>query len=147
MTPDGHLSSTCHRHRIAVTWGPCRNSQHRRIGHGGTGDGQTSVPGRLGGWQVFDAKGKVAAQGPGRRPSDDHIGNLFDCVRTRKRPTADAEEIHLSTVLCHIANISHRVGGARLVYDGEREQFVNNAEANKLVKRPGRKPYQIPEDV
>jgi len=100
-----------------------------------------------GGWQVFGADGKVAADGPGRRPSDDHIANLFDCVRSRKRPNADAEEGHLSTVLCHMANISYRVGGRRLAYDAAKEQFVDDPAANKLVKRPGRAPYQIPEEV
>ena len=100
-----------------------------------------------GGWQVFDAKGNVAAQHYGRRPSDAHIANLFDCVRSRKRANADVEAVHLSTCLCHLGNISYRVGGARLRYDAAREQIIDHPEANALVKRAGRPPYQIPEEV
>ena len=100
-----------------------------------------------GGWQVFDASWKPIAQHFGRRPSDAHIANLFDCVRSRKLSNADVEKVHLSTCLCHLGNISGRVGGDRLRYDAAAEQFIGHPEANKLVKRPGRKPYQIPDPV
>ena len=100
-----------------------------------------------GGWQVFGPDGKVAAQQPGRRPSDDHIDNFFQCIRSRKRPNADAEECHLSTNLCHLANISYRLGGRRLAWDAGKELVVGDDEANKLVKRIGRAPYRIPEEV
>ncbi|MFP4056245.1 MAG: Gfo/Idh/MocA family protein [Candidatus Brocadiia bacterium] len=100
-----------------------------------------------GGWQVFGPDGKVAAQAPGRRPTDRHIENLFACIRSRQRPNADVEEGHLSTVLCHLGNISYRVGGPRLAWDAEAERFPGDEEANRLVKRPGREPYRIPEEV
>ena len=106
------------------------------------------------GWQVHSAPGrnpyknwKVDAELHGRRPGDAHVANFFDCVRSRKRPNADVEEGHLSTVLCHMANISYRVGGDRLVFDPKTERFVGHDAANKLVKRVGRAPWLIPEEV
>jgi len=100
-----------------------------------------------GGWQAFDTKAKVAAEHHGRRPGDHHIANFFDCVRSRKRANADVEEGHLSTVLCHLGNISYRVGGRRLAFNAKTERFVDDDEANRLVKRGGRPPYAIPEDL
>ncbi|MGQ9731945.1 MAG: Gfo/Idh/MocA family protein [Candidatus Zipacnadales bacterium] len=100
-----------------------------------------------GGYQVFDADWKVIAEGPGRHPHDPHINNFFECMRTRKRPNADIEEGHKSTILCHLGNISYRVGGRRLYFDAATETFLNDEEANRLVKRQGRKPWVIPEEV
>jgi len=100
-----------------------------------------------GGWQVFgpDWAGKPFEYG--REAPVEHIQNFVDCVRSRKRPNADIEEGHLSTLLCHLGNISHRVGNRRLVFDGETERFVGDDEANKLVKRTYREPYVVPENV
>ena len=106
------------------------------------------------GWQVYTSPGrnpyrnwKAEAEMHGRRPGDAHVANFLDCVRSRKRPAADVEDGHLSTVLCHMANISYRVGGDRLTFDPKTETFVGHDAANKLVKRVGRKPWLIPEEV
>ena len=64
-----------------------------------------------------------------------------------RRPNGDVEEGHLSTVLCHLGNISLRMGGRRLEYDGEKEAFVGDEAANALLKRAGREPWRIPEEV
>jgi predicted dehydrogenase len=100
-----------------------------------------------GGWQVFGSDGQVVADGPGRHPHNPHLDNFLECVRTRERPTADIEEGHKSTVLCHLANISYRLGGRRLKFDGETERFIDDKEANDLVKRKYRKPWVIPDEV
>jgi len=99
------------------------------------------------GWQAYDADGKEVACGPGRHPHGPHLDNFFDCIRTRKRPNGDIEHGHLSTVLCHLGNISYRVGGRKLVFDGKSETFVNDPEADKYLKRAGRAPYTMPENV
>jgi predicted dehydrogenase len=43
---------------------------------------------------------------------DGQFGNFINCVRSRKREDlfADIEEAHLSAALCHLANISYRLG-------------------------------------
>ena len=46
----------------------------------------------------------------------------------------DINEGHLSSTLPHLANISYRVGRA-LVFDGRKESFVNDKEADHLLTR------------
>ncbi len=106
--------------------------------------------GRMGGgWQVFhrtsNRKPVVAKQMFGRFPDPDHKQNFFDCVRSRKRPNADILEGHRSALLCHYANISYRLGGRSLTVDAEQEQFVNDAEANAMLRREYREPWVVPE--
>jgi predicted dehydrogenase len=100
-----------------------------------------------GGWQVFDEKKKVVAEANGHHPHYAHINNFFECIESRKKPNGDVEELHKSTILCQVANISYRLGGQRLEFDGKTETFVNNPEADKLLKRVGREPYVIPDEV
>ncbi|MHB8522808.1 MAG: Gfo/Idh/MocA family protein [Limisphaerales bacterium] len=74
--------------------------------------------------------------------SNDHMGNFFDCVRTRKDPICDVETGHRSASECHLAQISLRLG-RRLHWNVEREQFTGDgaAEANHWIVRQMRKPY------
>jgi predicted dehydrogenase len=103
------------------------------------------------GWQVFDRpkdrKPVIAAQGNGPFPDDEHFDNFIQSVRTRKRPNADIEEGHRSTLMCQLANISYRLGGRKLVVDSRTETIVDDAEANKMLKREYRSPWVVPEKV
>ena len=78
---------------------------------------------------------------------DAHFEDFFDCIRTRKKPKADVEEVHYSMTLCHLANISYRVGNRKLAFDGDNETFVNDAEADKYLKANYRKPWVVPDKV
>jgi predicted dehydrogenase len=113
------------------------------------GTNQIMFLGRHGdGFQVFDKDGKSVVERPGRfTPSNTaHIENFLDCIRTRKNPNADIEELHLSTLLSHYGNIAYRTG-RRLRIDPQTEGFIDDAEANALVKREYREPYVVPETV
>jgi hypothetical protein len=59
---------------------------------------------------------------------------------------ADIQDGHLSTSLCHLANISYRVGRS-LRFDGAKEKFVNDKDADALLTRVYRKPYVVPATV
>ena len=96
------------------------------------------------GWEVFDSNFRSVAHQHGRQFNDRHFANFLDCVRTRKRPNADVEQVHPSTLLCHYGNIAYRVG-RKLVIDPATEGFVGNAQASALVKRTYREPYTVPE--
>jgi predicted dehydrogenase len=74
--------------------------------------------------------------------SDNHMGNFFDCVRSRKAPICDAETGHRSATMCHLAAISLRTG-RKLNWDSAQEKFVgwHAHEANQFVSREMRKPY------
>jgi len=75
-----------------------------------------------------------------------HFENFIDCVRSRqaehlKAPLADG---HLSSTLCHLGNISYRVGRS-LKFDGTTERFVGDEEADQLLGRSYRAPYVLPD--
>jgi predicted dehydrogenase len=74
--------------------------------------------------------------------SQDHMGNFFDCVRSRKDPICDVETGHRSASECHLAIISLRLG-RKLRWDVKRERFVGDSarEANAWLAREMRKPY------
>lgn len=70
--------------------------------------------------------------------SDDHMGNFFECVRSRKLPICDVEIGHRSASVCHLGVISMRLG-RKLRWDPEEETFVGDAEANGWLAREMRK--------
>ena len=74
--------------------------------------------------------------------SNDHMGNFFDCVRSRQRPICDVETGHRSATMCHLAAISLRTG-KKLNWDPQKEAFVgwHARLANTYVSREMRKPY------
>ncbi len=72
--------------------------------------------------------------------SNDHLGNFFDCVKSRKTPICPAEVGHRSASLCHLGVIAIRLG-RKLNWDPAKEQFVGDAEASTYIVREMRKPY------
>ena len=75
-----------------------------------------------------------------------HMQNWLDCIKSREKPVADVEIGHRSATVCHLGNIA-RWAGRRLKWDPVKEVFPDDAEANKLLDRTRRKPYQLPEKV
>lgn len=75
--------------------------------------------------------------------SNDHRRNFVECIRSRKQPICDAEIGHRSVTVCHLANISLRLGGRKLRWDPNKELFVNDPEANAYLNRPMRSPWKI----
>jgi predicted dehydrogenase len=72
--------------------------------------------------------------------SDDHMGNFFECVRTREQPICNVEVGHRSVSVCHLGVIAMRLGRP-LAWDPEKEQFVGDNEANGWIAREMRKPW------
>ncbi|MEX0587034.1 MAG: Gfo/Idh/MocA family oxidoreductase, partial [Pirellulales bacterium] len=103
------------------------------------------------GWQVFDRpkdrKPVIAAEQNGPFPDDVHFDNFVQSIRNRQRPNADIEEGHRSTLLCQLANISYLLGGQKLLVDPKTETLIDNAEANRLLKREYRPPWVVPDKV
>jgi len=75
-------------------------------------------------------------------PSDDHMGNFFECVRARKDPVANVETGHRSACVCHLIVIALRTG-LSLKWNPASETFVGSsaAEASRHIARSMRKPY------
>jgi len=104
--------------------------------------------GRMGGgWQVFEGGGKVIDYEYGYLPDERHNQNFVDCIRSRQLPNGDIEQGHYSACLLHLADLCYRVGNKQLIFDAQSESFVNNNEANKLLKPTYRKPYYIGEQI
>jgi predicted dehydrogenase len=72
--------------------------------------------------------------------SNDHMGNFFDCVKSRKAPICEPEIGHRSVSVCHLGAIALRTG-RKLAWDPDREQFHDDADANRYVARAMRKPW------
>jgi predicted dehydrogenase len=77
-----------------------------------------------------------------------HFRNWIAAVRSRKTNdlAADIGEGHLSSALCHLANIAHRTGRT-VRFDPKSERFPGDDEANRLLCRDYRSPYVVPEKV
>jgi hypothetical protein len=73
-----------------------------------------------------------------------HMVNFLEAIEKGSRPVADIEEGHISTASCILANISMQVGRP-VVYDPKKRQIVNDQEANALLARPYRQPWQHPD--
>lgn len=71
-----------------------------------------------------------------------HMGNFFDCVRERKAPLSDVVSQHRSASVCHLANISMRLG-RKLTWDPVKEEFAGDDEANRCLARTQRTPYEV----
>jgi predicted dehydrogenase len=72
-----------------------------------------------------------------------HMEEWLECMRSRKAPSADVEIGHRSVTVCHLANITRRLG-RKLSWDPRAERFEGDAEANALLGRPRRKGYELP---
>jgi predicted dehydrogenase len=77
-----------------------------------------------------------------------HRQNFIDAVRsgTPGDLNADILQGHLSSSLCHLANISYRLG-RQLQFDSDTEKFVGDDEANRMLTRRYRAPFVVPQDV
>lgn len=75
-------------------------------------------------------------------PSNDHMGNFFECVKTRRRPVSPVEIQHRTITACHLGNIAIRLG-RRITWDAETQQVVGDEEANAWQKREQRAPYLV----
>ncbi len=74
--------------------------------------------------------------------SNDHYRNFLDCVKSREEPIEPVEVGHRTASICHAGNMAMRLK-RKLQWDPENETFVNDDEANQMLRRPYRKPWRI----
>ena len=99
-------------------------------------------------WKAFRKRERRPCNPRRPRPNRHHWANFLEAVRSGKDQDmhSDIHEGHLSTSLCHLANISYRVGRS-LKFIGAQERFANDPEADAMLTRVYRKPYVVPETV
>ncbi|HEX3798816.1 MAG TPA: Gfo/Idh/MocA family oxidoreductase [Verrucomicrobiae bacterium] len=73
-----------------------------------------------------------------------HMKDLLSCIATRGRPVADIEEGYISSATCILANLSMKLNRT-LAWDATTGKILNDDDANQLLRRPYRAPWQHPE--
>jgi predicted dehydrogenase len=75
---------------------------------------------------------------------DDHHNNWIKAVRSRRPEDLNAEIIegHYSAALCHLGNVSCRVG-RKLAFDPKTETFGDDKQANGYLSRNYREPFVV----
>jgi predicted dehydrogenase len=69
-----------------------------------------------------------------------HVRDFLACIRSRREPISDLESGHRVVTACHLANLSLRLG-RKLEWDAERETVRNDREAEAMLERPYRAPW------
>jgi predicted dehydrogenase len=74
--------------------------------------------------------------------SEEQHGNWLDCIRTRLQPISPVEVGHRSCSTCLLHHMVMKVKRT-LHWDPMNERFVNDDEANSMLNRPHRFPYEV----
>jgi len=85
---------------------------------------------------------------PAGSGSQGHFMNFITALRSGKKEDLNCpiETGFMSTVLPHLANISYRLGRT-VIFDGKKEKFVSDGQADKMLTRNYRRPYAVPDRV
>jgi predicted dehydrogenase len=74
--------------------------------------------------------------------SNHHQQNFIDCVKSRARTVAPVEIAVRSDQICQLSDIAARLG-RKLKWNPDREVFVGDDEANRMLTRPMRSPWRL----
>ncbi len=69
-------------------------------------------------------------------------GDFIDCVKTREKPFRDIELAVNTVAVSHLCIIAHQLQRS-LKWDSAKQEFPGDAEANRLMDRARREPWQI----
>lgn len=84
-------------------------------------------------WRAFTMRGTDPAQ---------HTREFLDCVKSRGLPAANYRVMRHSHIACHAAAIAWLLG-RKVRFDPAKEEFVGDAEANRMRARAMREPWQV----
>jgi len=74
--------------------------------------------------------------------SNHHQQNLLDCIRTRSKTVCPIEVAVRSDTICQLSDIAIRLG-RKLKWAPKKEEFINDAEATRMLKRAMRSPWRL----
>jgi len=105
------------------------------------------------GWVEAGDSGKLVLSSPallaGRSveeidgyPATFHVRDFLDCVKTRGQPKGNADAACNAHIACHAANIALFLNRT-VRYDNQKQEFVNDAEANRLRSEALREPWRM----
>jgi predicted dehydrogenase len=78
----------------------------------------------------------------GGKVSENHTANFTDAMKSRKQPISDVWSHNRMLEICHLANISMRLG-RELKWDPAKREIVGDAQANSFLSRENRKGFEI----
>ena len=71
-----------------------------------------------------------------------HVAGLFVGQGAEVAAIADIEVCHRSTTAAILGNLAMKTG-RKLHWDADKEKFINDPEADKLLMKPYREPYSL----
>jgi predicted dehydrogenase len=74
--------------------------------------------------------------------SSHHQKNLIDCIKSRGKPVSPIEDAVRGDIVCLISDIAIRLR-RKLKWDPVKELFVNDEQANRMLKRSMRSPWRL----
>ena len=73
-----------------------------------------------------------------------HMTDFLKKIASRGKPVADIEQGHISSAACILANVALETGRT-LHWDAAAGEVKNDPDANRLLRRPYRAPWEHPE--
>jgi predicted dehydrogenase len=73
-----------------------------------------------------------------------HMLDFLSAIASRGKPVADIEQGYMSTATCILANLAMKTGRT-LTWDPAKQQIMDDEQANRLLRRPYRGPWEHPE--
>jgi len=74
--------------------------------------------------------------------SKNHYTDWLNAVRNRTKPICDIETGCRSVSVCHLGNIAYQLGRP-LRWDPDKEVFIRDKEANRMLSRSMRSPWHL----
>lgn len=74
--------------------------------------------------------------------SNNHQLNFLKCVKSRGKTVSPIEVAVRSDTICHLSDIAMRLG-RKLRWDPDKEQFIDDVAANRMLKRAMRSPWHL----
>jgi len=131
-------------------WYAANNAEKHNVGCYFYGTEGTLHLGWQDGWTFYPADKRKAAiheEPKLHKPDDQNIPELWadflHCIKSGQRPVCDIEIGHRSTNMSLLGMLSLKLGRS-IAWDGQREVIPGDPEANKLLRREYRKPWQYP---
>ncbi|MBM3875487.1 MAG: Gfo/Idh/MocA family oxidoreductase [Verrucomicrobia bacterium] len=156
MTTDSpdHQVATYEFEQFTVTWEHRKFAENKaekhNVGAYFYGTKGTLHIGWRDGWTFYpaDSKAKTIHEDSQLQEPDGHNlkllwADFLAAIDTGRKPVADIESAHRSSVLPMLGMMSLKLGRS-LQWDGAKEQVIGDAEANTLLSRPYRAPWQYP---
>ena len=101
---------------------------------GGIKKSETKLPAETWTKSVDDRSGSESEQ------FTQHVRNFLECVKSRQQPISDLASAHRISTMCHLANLSLRLG-RQIRWDAVQQAVVGDAEGNAQLVRAYRAPW------